>query len=414
MAFGQKITETRSRSIVSETWPKGDKTGNKGAPNEPKSTDSYIKPENIEDIQFEKRDLEVFDIPDPKTRISTVRNYFFPRIEDVLVDAIDLIRDIYELDPFEKMSFERRPANRMEAKNNQPFEEVRIGLSGKRQNFRELSVTKKDGSPYALYPSILSFELDKSGALRVILYPYVRSVDKIYKTKIRDLLLANKDLLEKIFNYAGIELISYDNKYNENYFFTFTEFAKNMPDGDGHFKTRDRFVPITWETGLYDLRNALIALYPLLDAFVAVADGPTDNLSDNLNDLLLKYINFEKNFNQGLYEEEEDNEEEGDDNDWDNDEENEKRHSPEEGKNYLDLDNYSLLRPGVRWQVLMRDNWKCLSCGRSTRKHGIVLNVDHIIPRSKGGTDSLDNLQTLCWECNIGKSNKDRTDLRNI
>ena len=42
----------------------------------------------------------------------------------------------------------------------------------------------------------------------------------------------------------------------------------------------------------------------------------------------------------------------------------------------------------------------------------IILHVDHITPRYKGGRDELDNYQTLCNICNIGKSNKDETDLR--
>ena len=69
------------------------------------------------------------------------------------------------------------------------------------------------------------------------------------------------------------------------------------------------------------------------------------------------------------------------------------------------------VQTGIRWQVFKRDNWKCLSCGRSA-KENIILHIDHIIPRSKGGNDNIDNYQTLCETCNIGKSNKDETDLR--
>ena len=55
--------------------------------------------------------------------------------------------------------------------------------------------------------------------------------------------------------------------------------------------------------------------------------------------------------------------------------------------------------------------WRCVSCGRCAAD-GIILHVDHIIPRSKGGNNHIDNYQTLCDKCNIGKSNKDDTDLR--
>ncbi len=68
--------------------------------------------------------------------------------------------------------------------------------------------------------------------------------------------------------------------------------------------------------------------------------------------------------------------------------------------------------PGIRWQVFQRDRWRCVACGRSAADN-VVLHVDHIVPRSKGGKDTIENYQTLCNLCNVGKSNKDATDLRN-
>ncbi|MHA1289185.1 MAG: HNH endonuclease [Candidatus Thorarchaeota archaeon] len=40
------------------------------------------------------------------------------------------------------------------------------------------------------------------------------------------------------------------------------------------------------------------------------------------------------------------------------------------------------------------------------------MQVDHIAPRCKGGTNDLDNLQTLCRDCSLGKGNRDDTDFR--
>jgi hypothetical protein len=60
----------------------------------------------------------------------------------------------------------------------------------------------------------------------------------------------------------------------------------------------------------------------------------------------------------------------------------------------------------MRFQVLSRDNFRCMSCGLSPAiAPGTILHVDHIKPWSKGGETVLENLQTLCATCNLGKSN---------
>lgn len=60
----------------------------------------------------------------------------------------------------------------------------------------------------------------------------------------------------------------------------------------------------------------------------------------------------------------------------------------------------------LRWHVLQRDRFTCLACGKSPAlTPGVELHVDHITPWSKGGKTVLENLQTLCSACNLGKSN---------
>lgn len=48
-------------------------------------------------------------------------------------------------------------------------------------------------------------------------------------------------------------------------------------------------------------------------------------------------------------------------------------------------------------RVLSRDNFKCLACDRSAEE--TELQIDHIVPVFYGGTNDIDNLQTLCPEC---------------
>jgi hypothetical protein len=63
----------------------------------------------------------------------------------------------------------------------------------------------------------------------------------------------------------------------------------------------------------------------------------------------------------------------------------------------------------LKWKVLKRDSFTCCGCGWSPAirsRPGIELQVDHMIAWSKGGETVLDNLQTLCSDCNLGKSNE--------
>lgn len=61
----------------------------------------------------------------------------------------------------------------------------------------------------------------------------------------------------------------------------------------------------------------------------------------------------------------------------------------------------------LRYRVLVKKGNYCQACGRSP-KDGISIHVDHIKPKSRFPHLSLreDNLQILCEDCNIGKSNK--------
>lgn len=68
----------------------------------------------------------------------------------------------------------------------------------------------------------------------------------------------------------------------------------------------------------------------------------------------------------------------------------------------------ALVTPKIRFEVLKRDNFTCQYCG--AHGEGVVLEVDHIIPISKGGTSDMGNLSTACFDCNRGKGSDLVTD----
>lgn len=66
-----------------------------------------------------------------------------------------------------------------------------------------------------------------------------------------------------------------------------------------------------------------------------------------------------------------------------------------------------LMTSTLRKQILDRDKYTCQYCGLSSQEEpNLLLEIDHIIPISKGGITITDNLQTLCWRCNRKKGSK--------
>jgi hypothetical protein len=65
-------------------------------------------------------------------------------------------------------------------------------------------------------------------------------------------------------------------------------------------------------------------------------------------------------------------------------------------------ENQNKTWPKLRFRILRRDNFRCQYCG-NTPQLGAILVVDHIIPKSKGGTCKESNLTTSCNLCNMGK-----------
>ena len=62
----------------------------------------------------------------------------------------------------------------------------------------------------------------------------------------------------------------------------------------------------------------------------------------------------------------------------------------------------------LRYDVLAKAKGRCLACGISRQER--AFDIDHIVPRNKGGKTVLENLQALCYKCNSEKRDRDDTD----
>lgn len=74
--------------------------------------------------------------------------------------------------------------------------------------------------------------------------------------------------------------------------------------------------------------------------------------------------------------------------------------------NKVELFDFS---PDVKEEIFEKNNYQCVVCGRG-RQNGVEICVDHIKPKDKGGTNTVDNGQTLCMEHNLMKKNYSQTE----
>lgn len=63
----------------------------------------------------------------------------------------------------------------------------------------------------------------------------------------------------------------------------------------------------------------------------------------------------------------------------------------------------------TRFEVFKRDNFTCQYC--SAKSPNVVLEVDHLLPVCKKGTNDIDNLITACFDCNRGKGKNELTSI---
>jgi ATP adenylyltransferase len=66
----------------------------------------------------------------------------------------------------------------------------------------------------------------------------------------------------------------------------------------------------------------------------------------------------------------------------------------------------------IRYEVLKRAGGRCELCGISVKDRAI--EIDHIIPRKHGGTDTIENFQASCYICNANKGSRDDSDFRRL
>lgn len=62
------------------------------------------------------------------------------------------------------------------------------------------------------------------------------------------------------------------------------------------------------------------------------------------------------------------------------------------------------MKAAERFDILLRDRFTCQYCGR--KAPAVALEIDHIQPKSRGGSNARPNLQVACYDCNRGKRDR--------
>jgi len=71
-----------------------------------------------------------------------------------------------------------------------------------------------------------------------------------------------------------------------------------------------------------------------------------------------------------------------------------------------DWNGMNWIRQATRLAIYLRDGLSCVYCGASVEQGDVILTLDHLIPRSKGGSNRVTNLATCCRRCNSARGDR--------
>jgi hypothetical protein len=349
----------------------------------------------IEDISLDEEDAKLLKLQtDLLLKAKGIKYSILPKLNIVLEEALSRIRKIYDIEVFNEKSIVCSAPSFREKRDSElkiNYDYAYVGITGSRTPIWK-GFSRIDGKPVKIICYSLNFIFTEYG-LRV----QFTSTDNLKLTydsykKYFDFLQKNLLLFQTIQSLSGMKpTFNYINE-DDNAVIPFNVFLEKLVGSKLYvlnFYRNIRFPIGTYE--LNELINSFVIFYPIYDSLLRIAKGEKD-IFEKLTSMIkykdiFEYTEIKNEHNIEITKEEE--------------------------KNILakNIDEKNIVKAGIRWQVFERDNFKCVACGISA-VDGAILHIDHIVPRSKGGKDEMNNYQTLCHKCNIGKSNKSQINLR--
>lgn len=351
---------------------------------------------------FSKDDSNLFQVADRDLKAKALRHSLLPRLRELARNAISEASRVfgYDLlaDSTEYYSPHFRPARN--APIDVDYNRVTSGISPKRIGGKWVAMRKNDGQIPIIIEPRLSFVLSRHGLATCMEILKVKQLDETSKRKIVQWYAKNNAKIEHLLYLARART------YLANWIDNTTPFDPVAELVAHAYGTERRFLCFYCQQYAFPVEDHMqrhllrqfVGLYPIYEGMVNLAMDACPRLDESMekvhcyNRECFRKVPTDKNVQREL-----------------------QVIQPCAIEQQADVmavaESKVRVMPAMRWLVFQRDNWRCCACGKGSGE-GAILQVDHIIPRSRGGKDSMDNYQTLCRECNIGKSNRDTTNLR--
>jgi hypothetical protein len=347
----------------------------------------------IEDISLDEEDAKLLKLQtDLLLKAKGIRYSILPKLNIVLEEALSRVRKIYGIEVFNEGSIVCSSPNFREKRDSElkvNYDYAYMGITGSRTPIWK-GFSRSDGKPVKIICYSLNFIFMEYGmVVQFTSTDDLKLTDDSFR-KYFDFVLKNMPIVQSILLMSGMKPIFYYNDENDSAIIPFNKYIEKLVDNK--FYILNFYKEVRFPIGaleLNELINSFVIFYPIYDSLLRIAKGENDIFKKLTS--VIKYKDIQEYMeNEPITELAKDKE------------------IKILAKN---IDEKNVVRAGIRWQVFERDNFKCVACGNSA-SDGAILHVDHIIPRSKGGKDTMDNYQTLCHTCNVGKSNKSQINLR--
>ena len=351
----------------------------------------------LDDISFDKEDALLFSYSDDLLlKAKAIQSSILPKLQVLLQESISLIRKIYGIEALDEDSHIVWSPHFREKRENSlrlDYDYALMGISGSRLPVWG-ALKRDDGRLVKIIPVHLQYEFSSDGFLLRFCIDERIDLSSSSLKKLLSVLVKNIESIIAIANRFSFQLLF---PCDENDLFSSVPAQiKKMAKSAGKKPFAlyiEKFLPLpVGREEISALPLYFAAMFPVYDALLRAAKGERSRFKELIGKL--------RDFINALSDDEAESDKP----------ENAISESVIMKTAARKIDTIGI-RAGIRWQVFERDDFRCVACG-ATALDGAILHVDHILPRSKGGKDSLENYQTLCQTCNIGKGNRSERNLR--